>query len=57
MKASPTSAMGLWAYGYTKITKSPSTALYNMSNKYSDFILALEEMVYVEVPDPLITST
>ncbi|KAL6736470.1 hypothetical protein Aduo_006820 [Ancylostoma duodenale] len=56
IQASPTSTMGFWAYGYTKISKSPSSALYNMSSGYSDFILALEEMEYVEVADPVTTT-
>ncbi|EYC06845.1 hypothetical protein Y032_0073g734 [Ancylostoma ceylanicum] len=57
IKASPISTVGFWAYGYTKMSKSPSTALYNMSSEYSDFILALENMEYVYVADPLTTST
>ncbi|KAK6739140.1 hypothetical protein RB195_020919 [Necator americanus] len=56
LEQSPTSTIGFWAYGHTKIPKSPITALDRMSQKYVDFVHALEEMEYVQVEDPLSTS-
>ncbi|ETN68159.1 hypothetical protein NECAME_19522 [Necator americanus] len=56
LEQSPTSTIGFWAYGHTKIPKSLITALDRMSQKYVDFVHALEEMEYVQVEDPLSTS-
>ncbi|ETN74997.1 hypothetical protein NECAME_12584, partial [Necator americanus] len=50
----PQSSLGLWAYGYTRYTKSPN--LDKMSRNYEEFINDMENMEYTHTNDPLTTA-